>query len=82
VEWLHLIAETGRAFREDCHQVPCAQRLGDGFLRAPGGGARAASEEYRLCLGRQPADQRPGKDLILRYEGCRRQGIDGEDVQP
>src|SRR3982750_2600797 len=61
---------SGRALGKEQRGPAVAERIGDGVDLVARLAARLASDEDRTGLARQPADQRPARDLGLGDEGA------------
>jgi len=72
----------GRPLGKHGNVLPLAQHIGDLLIDDFGVAAAAPAQENRVVLGRQPADQRPVPDFLLRNESGRQGGVDHVDIDP
>jgi len=72
----------GRSLGKDCDVFSLAEDFSDFLIDDPGVAAATATQEYRVVLRGEPADQRPMPHLFLGNEGRRQDRVDDVDVDP
>jgi hypothetical protein len=82
VEMQQAAAIAGRPLGKNRDMLAQGQHIGNLLVDDFGVPAAAAAQEDRIVLCRQPADQRPVPDFLLRDESGRQDGVDHVDVNP